>query len=207
MNRLRGKVAIVTGATSGIGLGIVKEFAAEGAIVVATDIERRDVAFGASVSYHHLDVSSPKDWESVARRTCEDLGRIDVLVNNAGIGNWDSVTDLTETSWDRIIEVDQKSVWLGMRVVIPPMIASGGGAIINISSICGVVSRSGLHAYHAAKAAVLGMTRNAAVTYGRRTGERDRSGLYRYSFDREPGYGYQSGVLERYAHAQSGESR
>jgi NAD(P)-dependent dehydrogenase (short-subunit alcohol dehydrogenase family) len=165
VGRLDDKVAIVTGGCRGIGLGITERFAAEGARVYAVDLERHGAELPAGVEFRGGDVAAAATWEAIVGEVGDAHGRVDVLVNNAGIGSWETVTELDEEGWQRCIDVDQKSVWLGMRAVIPGMIDAGGGAIVNMSSICGVVARPGVFAYHAAKGAVVLMTQNAAVTY------------------------------------------
>jgi 3alpha(or 20beta)-hydroxysteroid dehydrogenase len=162
MDRLAGAVAVVTGAARGIGRAIADAFLAEGATVIGCDVlEPGDAAFTA----RRLDVTDEAAWSALVATVLADHGRVDVLVNNAGVTGFDDVEALTSTEWDRIIGVDQTGVFLGMRAVIPAMRDAGGGSIVNISSICGAAAVPGLAAYHAAKGAVLLMTKNAAVTY------------------------------------------
>jgi NAD(P)-dependent dehydrogenase (short-subunit alcohol dehydrogenase family) len=171
---LRGKVAIVTGAARGIGKATVRALAEAGATVVATDIlddegealARELSGNEGSVRYAHLDVTSEDDWQALVDRTAGDLERLDVLVNNAGIGTMADVEQETAEGWERTIAVNQESVWLGMRAVVPKMRAAGGGSIINVSSIFGAVGGfGGSVAYHASKGAVRLMTKNAAIRY------------------------------------------
>ena len=171
---LRGKVAIVTGAARGIGKATVRALAEAGATVVATDIlddegealARELSGNEGSVRYAHLDVTSEDDWQALVDRTAGDLERLDVLVNNAGIGTMADVEQETTEGWERTIAVNQESVWLGMRAVVPKMRAAGGGSIINVSSIFGAVGGfGGSVAYHASKGAVRLMTKNAAIRY------------------------------------------
>jgi NAD(P)-dependent dehydrogenase (short-subunit alcohol dehydrogenase family) len=171
---LGGKVAIVTGAARGIGEATVRALAEAGATVVATDILddegealARELSGNAgSVSYAHLDVTSEDEWRALVDRTVGDLGRLDVLVNNAGIGTMADVEQETTEGWERTIAVNQESVWLGMRAVAPTMRESGGGSIINVSSIFGAVGGfGGSVAYHASKGAVRLMTKSAAIRY------------------------------------------
>lgn len=173
---LRGKVAMVTGAARGIGSATVRALANEGAAVVATDVldeegdalARELCAEGANVRYAHLDVSSEEQWQAVVDRTVGDLGHVDVLVNNAGIGTMEDVEQETREGWDRLISINQTGVWLGMKAVIPGMKANGGGAIVNLSSIFGAVGGFGSSiAYHASKGAVRLMTKNAAIRYAK----------------------------------------
>jgi NAD(P)-dependent dehydrogenase (short-subunit alcohol dehydrogenase family) len=171
---LRGKVAIVTGAARGIGKATVRALAEVGATVVATDIlddegealARELSGNMGSVRYAHLDVTSEDEWQALVDRTAGDLERLDVLVNNAGIGTMADVEQETAEGWERTIAVNQESVWLGMRAVVPKMRAAGGGSIINVSSIFGAVGGfGGSVAYHASKGAVRLMTKNAAIRY------------------------------------------
>jgi NAD(P)-dependent dehydrogenase (short-subunit alcohol dehydrogenase family) len=171
---LRGKVAIVTGAAHGIGSATVRSLAREGAPVVATDVlddegevlAREICAEGGNVQYAHLDVTDEGQWQALADRTAHDFGRIDVLVNNAGIGSMADVESETANGWERTIAINQKGVWLGMKAVIPKIREAGGGSVVNVSSIFGAVGGFGASvAYHASKGAVRLMTKNAAIRY------------------------------------------
>jgi len=164
MNRLQRRIALVTGASSGIGRGVAELFAAEGATVIAADLEPGE-AFLKKVAYRHLDVTSESEWINLIAAIEAEHGRLDVLVNNAGVIAYSPVHELTEPEWRRVLDVDQMGVWLGMKSVVPVMRRAGGGSIINLSSAWGVVGGHGAHAYAAAKGAVRSMTRNAAVTY------------------------------------------
>ncbi|MCS5720127.1 glucose 1-dehydrogenase [Herbiconiux sp. CPCC 205763] len=167
MNRLDGKVAIVTGAGRGIGRSIAEAFAEEGATVIATGRAASANSFPDGVHYLQLDVAKEEDWERVVADTIGTHGHIDVLANNAGIIAYETLHDLTLDDWNTVIAVNQTGTWLGMREVIPHMIAQGGGSIINISSIWGSVAVSGAHAYHATKGAVRNMSKSAAITYAK----------------------------------------
>ncbi|MTD53211.1 SDR family NAD(P)-dependent oxidoreductase [Amycolatopsis pithecellobii] len=158
MGRLTGKVAVVTGAAGGIGHAVATLFAQEGATVIATDV-RPD---GDLVP---LDVSSEEDWRRVVTEAERAHGRVDVLVNNAGIGVAEGIVESDLASWNRVIAVSQTGAFLGMREVIPVMRRGGGGSIVNVSSIWGVTAVPGLAAYHAAKGAVRTLTKNAAISY------------------------------------------
>lgn len=173
---LRGKVAIVTGAARGIGSATVRSLAREGATVVATDLlddegealAREICADGGNVRYAHLDVSDEAEWQALADRTVQELGRVDVLVNNAGIGSMADVESETADGWERTIAINQKGVWLGMRAIIPKIREAGGGSVVNVSSIFGAVGGFGASvAYHASKGAVRLMTKNAAIRYAK----------------------------------------
>ncbi|SNS56506.1 SDR family NAD(P)-dependent oxidoreductase [Rhodococcoides kyotonense] len=164
MNRLQGKIALVTGAQQGIGRATAEAFAAEGAIVYAADLtdgfEKIDGAHSIA-----LDVSREEAWQSAVDAIVAEHGTIDVLVNNAGVIAYSGIEDIGIEEWNRVIGVDQTGVWLGMRSVIPSMLSAGAGSIINLSSAWGVVGGVGVAAYQAAKGAVRSMTRNAAITY------------------------------------------
>jgi NAD(P)-dependent dehydrogenase (short-subunit alcohol dehydrogenase family) len=166
MNRLQGKVAIVTGSGRGIGRAIAERFAQEGATVIATG-RSSDERFGAGIAYHQLDVSSEQDWERVVTAVVAEHGRVDVLVNNAGIIIYDTLHELSMEDWNKVVATNQTGVWLGMREVIPGMLSNGGGSIINLSSIWGTVAVAGAHAYHATKGAVRNMSKSAAITYAK----------------------------------------
>ncbi|MGZ9810256.1 SDR family NAD(P)-dependent oxidoreductase [Pseudoroseicyclus sp. H15] len=163
--RLNGKVALVTGASRGIGLGIVERFAEEGAIVYAGSTSNPGGVYPEGVTGVELDVTSEESWKTVVARIVEENGHIDVLVNNAGIIVYDPVHTLHIDDWHKVIAVNQTGVFLGMREVIPHMQKQKAGSIINVSSIWGNAAVAGAHAYHATKGAVRIMSRNAAIIY------------------------------------------
>ena len=143
-------------------------FVAEGAKVMVADIlddEGAAVAadIGPNAVYQHLDVTSEEDWAAAIESVMEHFGRLDVLVNNAGIAEPAPLADLTLESYRRVTEVNQTGVFLGMRAAVRPMTESGGGSIINISSIDGQVGMDNLTSYIASKWAVRGMTKTAAM--------------------------------------------
>ncbi len=164
MGRLDGKIALVTGAAQGIGFAVAELFATEGARVVAGDIQ--DMASAGAIERTRLDVTAQSDWERVVAATLAAYGRIDVLVNNAGIvACYEPIHGTDIHSWNRVIAVNQTGTLLGIQAVLPAMRAARRGSIINFCSIWGNVGVAGAAAYHAAKGAVRNMTKNAAVTY------------------------------------------
>ena len=167
MSRLDGKVAIVTGGAQGIGHAVASLFAAEGATVVAADIKDPVAGYPREIETIRLDVSDVDQWRKAVSYIDSTYGRIDVLINNAGIGDEESLLDTTDERWARVIAVTQTGVFLGMRETIPVMQREGGGSIVNFSSIWGIGAVPAAAAYHAAKGAVRMLSKNAAVTYAR----------------------------------------
>jgi NAD(P)-dependent dehydrogenase (short-subunit alcohol dehydrogenase family) len=163
--RLKGKVALVTGAARGMGHAVAELFAREGAIVVAGDITGPDPAYSNGIETARLDVTSEDDWKSVVAATVQKHGRLDVLVNNAGIIAYEALEELDVKAWMKVIAVNQTGVFLGMREAIRVMRPQKSGSIVNFSSIWGNAAVGGAHAYHATKGAVRNMTKNAAMTY------------------------------------------
>jgi 3alpha(or 20beta)-hydroxysteroid dehydrogenase len=172
MGRLDGKVALITGGARGMGKSHVRHFVAEGARVVFGDVlDDRGAAVAAglgaqSCRYVHHDVTSESDWAAAAAAAVEGFGRLDVLVNNAGVLKFASIADMPLADFRQILEVNAVGCWLGMKTVIEPMTAAGGGSIINISSIEGFTGAAGLSAYSASKFAIRGMTKAAARELG-----------------------------------------
>jgi len=166
MDRLAGKVALITGGARGQGREMAELFAREGAIVVAGDVlEAQDTA-DSPVEFVTLDVTSEASWKSVVDDLVARHGKLDILINNAAIITYESILDTTVDSWNRIIDVDQKGVFLGMREALPHLIKSGKGSIVNVSSIWGLAAVPSAHAYHAAKGAILNMSKNVAAAHG-----------------------------------------
>ncbi|GAA1853571.1 SDR family NAD(P)-dependent oxidoreductase [Brevibacterium marinum] len=174
MGRLEDKVAVVTGATRGIGLAIATRFLAEGAKVVSVgrsfDNEQHANDSGERFTrdaYLHLpgNVCEEADWTHIFDSAISTFGGVDILVNNAGQIAYDPLEELTTEAWAQIVAANQTGPWLGMRKAIPHMRTRGGGAIINVVSIWGVAAVGGAHAYHATKGALRMMTKNAAITY------------------------------------------
>ena len=173
MGRLDGKVALITGGARGMGKSHVRHFVAEGARVVFGDVlddKGRYVADGLGQEccrYVHHDVTSEADWAVAVATATDVFGRLDVLVNNAGVLRFARIAEMPLADFRRILEVNAVGCWLGMKAVIEPMKAAGGGSIVNISSIEGFTGAAGLSAYSASKFAVRGMTKVAAQELGR----------------------------------------
>jgi NAD(P)-dependent dehydrogenase (short-subunit alcohol dehydrogenase family) len=164
--RLKNKVALVTGASRGMGHATAELFAREGATVIAGDMVAPDPAYSdKKIEHVKLDVTEEADWKRVIAHIVKAHGRLDVLINNAGIIAYEPIDALSLKDWQRVIAVNQTGVFLGMREVVPVMKKNGGGSIVNFSSIWGNVAVPGAHAYHATKGAVRNMTKNAAMTY------------------------------------------
>jgi 3alpha(or 20beta)-hydroxysteroid dehydrogenase len=168
MGRLDGKVALISGAARGMGEAEARLFAAEGAKVAVCDVldaEGKAVAgeIGPGALYQHLDVTREDDWAAAVAATTHAFGKLDVLVNNAGIAESAPLAEMTLESYRRVTEVNQTGVFLGMKAVIEPMTAAGGGSILNVSSIDGLIGMNNLMGYVASKWAVRGMTKAAAM--------------------------------------------
>ncbi len=174
--RLDGKVALISGAASGMGASMAQIFAREGAKVVVADMledEGRRVVAGivaanGAARFQPLDVTDEATWKAAVEATVAAYGKLDVLVNNAGISG-SAVDDLYDTeAWDRIMAVNARGAFLGTKYAVPALRAAGGGAIVNISSISGVTGQRGIHAaYNASKGAVRTLTKLTAVQHGR----------------------------------------
>lgn len=173
MGTLDGKVAIITGAARGQGAAEARLFAERGAKVMITDVldaegEKVAAEIGPSAAYMRLDVTDEKNWDQVVAETIKKFGKINVLVNNAGIIT--PVAELQDTSletYNKVIAVNQTGVFLGMKAVTKPMRGAGGGSIINIASIDGLIGMYGAVAYCASKFAVRGMTKVGAIDLGK----------------------------------------
>ncbi|MDY0071789.1 MAG: glucose 1-dehydrogenase [Thauera sp.] len=166
--RLAGKIALITGGASGVGRAAVEMFVAEGAQVVITDLnssagEALAAELGESALFLRQDAASAADWEQVMAAVRERYGRLDVLVNNAGILLKGSIEEASLDDWQRLMRVNADSVFLGCQHAVAMMKDSGGGSIINISSIAGIAGRDDYAAYGASKAAISGLTRSIAA--------------------------------------------
>jgi len=172
--RLAGKVALVSGAASGMGQSEATIFAREGARVIVADVLEAEgkqvadkiVSGGGQARFVKLDVTSEAEWDAAVKAAVGAFGKLDVLVNNAGISGTIDRDMLSSAAWDTVMSVNAKGVFLGMKYAIPVMKQAGGGAIVNISSISGFVGQDGVHmAYNASKGAVRIMTKTAAVQF------------------------------------------
>ena len=174
---LVGKVAIVTGAARGIGASEARMLVARGAKVVLTDLLDdlgRDLArelsqdFGSGRAvYVHLDATRAVDWTNAVETAEREFGRLDILINNAGVHGRLGLEETTEVEWHRVIDNDLKTAWLGMKACMPAFRRAGGGAVVNTSSILGIVASGKATAYSAAKGGVLMVSKAAAVEYAR----------------------------------------
>jgi NAD(P)-dependent dehydrogenase (short-subunit alcohol dehydrogenase family) len=174
--RLDGKVALITGGASGMGASMARIFAGEGAKVAVADmleeegkklVDEITRANGAAI-FQKLDVTSETEWQTAIAATIAAYGKLDILVNDAGISG-SAVDDLFDTAaWQRLMAVNATGAFLGMKFAIPVMQKAGGGSIVNISSISGVAGQRGIHVgYNASKGAVRTLTKAAAVQHGR----------------------------------------
>jgi len=169
VSRLRARIALITGAASGIGLATARRFAAEGATLILADRDG-DALSGASESLpgdgHEavvMDVTDEQAWVALAHRVEMRFGTLDILVNNAGFGKFASILDTTLAQWRSIIAVNLDSVFMGTKYMMPLLAASGRGAIVNMSSIRGIVAGAGTGSYSAAKGGVRLFTKATAL--------------------------------------------
>lgn len=171
MGQLDGKVALVTGGARGMGAEHVRRFIAEGAQVVVGDVlddEGKKLAaeVGEDCHYVHHDVTSESDWADAVAETLFRFGRLDVLVNNAGVLRFQAIREMGLADFTAIMNVNVVGSWLGIKSVTVAMERSGGGSIINVSSVEGFIGAAGLSAYSASKFAVRGLTKSAARELG-----------------------------------------
>ncbi|TCN55970.1 NAD(P)-dependent dehydrogenase (short-subunit alcohol dehydrogenase family) [Rhodococcus sp. SMB37] len=168
--RLEGKVAVVTGAGSGIGRASARLFAREGAKVVCADISGQEKATADEIGHAavavHVDVVNSADVQDMVTAAVDAFGRLDVLFSNAGLsGKRGPIAELDEEAFDNVVAVNLKGAFLGMKYAIPAMIASGGGSVINTASASALVGWKGIAAYSAAKGGVVQLTKSAALDY------------------------------------------
>jgi NAD(P)-dependent dehydrogenase (short-subunit alcohol dehydrogenase family) len=176
MGRLDGKVAVVTGAASGIGRASAIRFASEGAAVVVTDLNAQGgdetVAeckrAGGRAVFCRVDVTSEADVKAAVDRAVSEFGKLDIIFNNAGLaGAIGKIEETTAENWDRTFSILLRAVFLGMKYAVPAMRKAGGGSIISTASIAGLRGGAGPHAYSAAKAGVINLTRSVALEVGK----------------------------------------
>ncbi len=172
MRRVEGKIALVTGAAQGLGAAIARMLAREGARVALTDlnlagVEEQAAAINETAAGHGValaqDVTDEARWREVVDEVVERFGGLNILVNNAGIGSMASVEDESYENWRRVHAVDLDSVFFGCKYAIPKIAASGGGSIVNISSISGIIAGHNMAAYNSAKAAVRHLSKSVAL--------------------------------------------
>lgn len=168
MGRVDGKVALISGGARGMGAAHAELLVSEGAKVVIGDILDEDgkavaESLGDAARYVHLDVTEPVHWETAVNEALHAFGKLDVLVNNAGIVNGGPLGKFDLDKWRQIIDVNLTGTFLGMRAVVEPMVAAGGGSIINVSSIEGLRGAPWAHGYVASKWAVRGLAKSAAL--------------------------------------------
>jgi 3alpha(or 20beta)-hydroxysteroid dehydrogenase len=166
--RVQGKVALITGGARGMGAAHAEALVSEGARVVIGDVldaEGYAIAetLGEAAHFVHLDVTEPDQWDQAVDAAVNRFGRLDALVNNAGIVKLGSLRRSSLADWQRVLDVNLTGAYLGMRAAVEPMIAVGGGSIVNISSVEGLAGSAHLHSYVAAKFGLRGITKSAAV--------------------------------------------
>ena len=168
MGRVADKVALISGAARGMGACHARLLAGEGAKVVIGDIlddQGQALAdeLGGAARYVHLDVTNPEQWAAAATAAVQEFGKLNVLVNNAGVINYGPLKTFELTKWQRVLDVNVTGTLLGIQAVVDPMIAAGGGSIINVSSIEGLRGAAWVHGYVTSKWAVRGLTKSAAL--------------------------------------------
>jgi 3alpha(or 20beta)-hydroxysteroid dehydrogenase len=171
VNRLEGKIALISGAARGMGAAHARAMVAEGAKVVIGDLldeEGRALAgdLGAAARYVHLDVTSAQDWAMAVTTAVEEFGGLNVLVNNAGIANYGRIGNYTIHQWNTILAVNMTGTFLGITAARDNLVASAPSSIINISSTAGLTGTSGAHGYVASKFAIRGLTKSVALELG-----------------------------------------
>lgn len=170
MGKLDGKVALVTGASQGMGAADAAILAAEGATVIVADVlekEGKAVAESIGGQYRHLEVTDENNWRELVADVIATVGNIDILINNAGVVAFTPVATTELAEWNRVIAINLTGVFLGIRSVAESMKAAGGGVIVNVSSTAGMIGYSNLSAYVASKWGVRGLTKAAALDLGR----------------------------------------
>ena len=176
MGKIDGKVAIITGAASGIGKATAILFAQEGAKVVVADVldklgeetVKTINESGGKAVFVHADVSKAEDVKNMVKKAVDTYGRLDIIFNNAGIeGATADTANYPESVFDKVIAINLKGVWLGIKYAVPELLKNGGGSIINTSSVAGLVGFAGLSAYNATKGGIIQLTKTAALEYAK----------------------------------------
>lgn len=171
---MKGKTVIITGSASGIGKAAAELFAKQGANIIISDIQEAEgkaatesiIAAGGKASFFKTDVSKPEDMKALVSFAVKTYGKLDVAVNNAGIGGeLNPIVEMSIEGWQKVISINLNSLFYGMKYQIAAMLKSGGGSIVNISSILGAVGFAGSAGYSAAKHGVIGLTQTAALEY------------------------------------------
>jgi NAD(P)-dependent dehydrogenase (short-subunit alcohol dehydrogenase family) len=173
MGKLNNKVAIVTGAAQGIGLGIARVFVLEGASVILSDLNDAiglaatvDLHAGEQVAYTHADITREDDVRRLVATAVERFGRLDIVVNNAGVVAVQTVEESSVEDWDRVMAINVRAIFLTTKHALPHLRASGGGSILNVASVSSFVGQQGTPAYCASKGAALMLTKSLALDYG-----------------------------------------
>ena len=175
MARFDGRVALITGGASGIGKATAQRIASEGGTVMIADLQDEAGAAvaaeiekaGGTAGFVHLDVTDEREWADAVDATVSKFGRLDILVNNAGIGDTEPLEVTTHETWDKVVAVTQTSVFLGMKAAADALKKSGNGAVVNVSSMYGIVGSGVSPAYHAAKGAVRLLTKTTALGWAK----------------------------------------
>jgi len=173
--RLKNKVAIVTGSASGIGKAIALAFGREGAVVVGADVNvaggeetaQEIESAGGKAAFIETDVAESEQVLKLVETAVEDHGKLDIMINNAGIEVFSRLADTEEEMWDRLMSINLRGVFLGTKHAVPKMLENGG-VIINMASVAGIMGVGGLAAYNASKGGVVLLTKNTAMDYGSR---------------------------------------
>lgn len=168
MPRLENKVALVSGSSRGIGAATVRAMIAEGAKVLIADLLDEEGSalareMGPAAAYVHLDVTNADSWNTAVAAAVATFGKLDVLVNNAGIASRSSVEQVSHAEWDKLIAVNLTGVFFGIQAALPAIRDAGGGSIVNLSSIAGMIGGPGMAGYAASKWGVRGLTKAAAI--------------------------------------------
>ncbi len=172
--RLKNKVAIISGGSGGFGSAAARIFASEGACVViadlvedaGADLVKEICEAGGQAEFFKIDVTQPAEWEALVAHTVESFGKLDILINNAGISHLGMTDPMAIDGWKKLMDVNANSVFYGTRAAIPAMIEAGGGSIVNVSSVYGILGSRGHSGYNASKGAVRTLTKATAVSYG-----------------------------------------